>query len=93
VTFMGYPDLILHLLNFCAPAACVALLMPHVAPVLMKKRAGILVWWAQFAINFVVCTGVLLIGLVALGRDGKMLTYLALAVSCATSQWWMLRAR
>jgi hypothetical protein len=89
--FMGFIDLILHLLNFAAPAAFVALLMVLAVPFVMKKRSQVPVWWAQFAINFVVCLGALLIGLVVLGRDGKMLTYLALAVCCATSQWWMLR--
>ena len=91
--FMGFIDLILHLLNFAAPAAFVALLMVLVALVILKKRLKVPVWWAQLAINFVVCLGALLVGLVVLGRDGKMLTYLALAVCCATSQWWMLRAK
>ena len=88
---MGFIDLILHLLNFCAPAAFVALLMVFISPFLMRKRPKVPIWWAQFAINFVVCLSALLIGLVVLGRDGKMLTYLALAVCCASSQWWMLR--
>ena len=88
---MGFLDLILHLLNFIAPAVFVALLMVLASPLLMKKRVQVPVRIKQFAINFVVCMAALLIGLVALGRDGKMVTYLVLAVCCATSQWWMLR--
>ena len=90
---MGFIDLILHLLNFGAPAAFVALLMVFIPRFLMRKRPQVPVWWTQFAINFIVCLSALLIGLVVLGRDGKMLTYLALAVCCASSQWWMLRAK
>lgn len=90
---MGIIDLILHLLNFCAPAAFVALLMALVAPRLMKKRPKVPVWRGQLAINFIVCLGVLLMGLVVFGRDGKMATYGALVVACASSQWWMLRAK
>jgi hypothetical protein len=88
---MGLFDLILHLLNFAAPAAFVALLMVLVSPLLMKKVPKVPAFWTQFAINFIVCFGALLIGLVVFGRDGKMLTYVALAVCCASSQWWMLR--
>ena len=88
---MGFIDLILHLLNFLAPAAFVALLMVLVSPFLMEKVPKVPVFRTQFAINFVVCLGALLIGLILFGRDGKMFTYLALAVCCATSQWWMLR--
>jgi hypothetical protein len=33
---------------------------------------------------------VLVAGMVLLGRDGKMLTYLMLALSMALSQWWQL---
>ena len=48
-------------------------------------------WRAIAAINFVVSVVALLLGLVFFGRDGKMASYLAMAVLCATSQWWMLR--
>jgi hypothetical protein len=34
---------------------------------------------------------VLALGLVLLGQDGKMLTYLALVVTAATGQWFMRR--
>ena len=35
--------------------------------------------------------GVLAAGLVLWGRDGKMLTYAALVVACATCQWVLVR--
>ncbi len=90
---MGLIDLIFHLLNFCAPAAFVALLMALASPIFMKKRPQVTVWRGQLAINFIVSLVVLLIGLVVFGRDGKMATYGALVVACASSQWWMLRTK
>jgi hypothetical protein len=48
-------------------------------------------WRAQVAINFVVGCAVLVAGLIVLGRDGKMLTYAALVLGCATCQWVLVR--
>ena len=33
----------------------------------------------------------LVIGLLLLGRDGKMASYAAMSLACATSQWLMAR--
>ncbi len=38
------------------------------------------------AINFIVCCAVLVAGLVLTGRDGKMLTYLAMVLASAAVQ-------
>ncbi len=84
-------DLLLHLLNFAAPAACVALLMMLGSRIFIRKQPMAPRLWAQFAINFVVCLMALVVGLWFFGRDGKMASYAALVVCCTTSQWWMLR--
>ena len=84
-------DLLLHLLNFAAPAACVALLMTLVSRIFIRRQPLAPVFWAQCAINFIVSLFVLVAGLWFFGRDGKMASYAALVVCCATSQWWMLR--
>ena len=84
-----------HLLNFVAPAALMALLLV----VFSRLFAGFFgsekpfpqVWWVNLAINFIVGVTVMTAGLVLLGRDGKMLTYLALMLALAASQWWQLR--
>ncbi|MCX7255722.1 MAG: hypothetical protein NTZ64_03065 [Polaromonas sp.] len=86
--------LINHLLNFIAPAAFTALMLG----LLSRFFAGFFGaadaqpphWAQQVALNFAIGVGVLLAGLVLLGRDGKMLTYLLLMLSTATSQWWQL---
>ena len=86
--------LIDHLLNFAAPAVGVAVLLVLSSRLLsgffMSKMPLVLNWRTQIAINFVVGVVVLAAGLVLLGRDGKMLTYVALVIATATSQWWLL---
>ncbi|AVP58624.1 hypothetical protein [Pulveribacter suum] len=82
----------IHLLNLFAPALGVALLLVLASHVFMRKAAQGRGWLAPAAINFVVGSAVLAGGLALSGRDGRMLTYGALAVACATSQWLWLRA-
>lgn len=87
--------LTLHLINFLAPAALMALLVVlfarffggFFAPKGLLTAPGLAV---QMAVNFAVGVGVLAAGLVVLGRDAKMMTYLALILATATSQWWQL---
>ena len=83
-----------HLLNFVAPAALVAVLVGvfsrPFSGLFGSKRSFTHSWRAQLAINFVVGVMVLTAGLVLLGRDGKMLTYLVLVLAMAASQWWQL---
>jgi len=83
-----------HLLNFLAPAAVVACLLVVFSRLffgfLTSNRPVVHSWRAQAAINFIVGAGVLVAGLVLLGRDGKMLTYALLVLATATSQWWQL---
>ncbi len=88
---MDLPDLLNHLLNFVAPAFFVAVLVPLVARWFMKKTPTVISLWAQSAINFLLNVMVLALGLWFFGRDGKMATYSAMVLMCATSQWFMLR--
>jgi len=88
---MGALALLNHAINFLAPALWLALLVPLLARVFMKKRPVALTLSAQIAINFVIGCGVLIAGLLLFGRDGKMLTYLGLVVMAATTQWWLQR--
>ncbi len=88
---MGALALINHAINFLAPALWLALLVPLLARVFMKKRPVAHTLSSQVAINFVVGCGVLIAGLVLFGRDGKMLTYLGLVIMVASTQWWLQR--
>ena len=88
---MGVLDIIVHLLNFAAPALFIALLVVLLARIFIIKQAVALVWYAQTAINLVVCLILMLAGLWYFGRDGTIASYTAMVLGCATSQWWMLR--
>ena len=88
---MGTLDLSIHLLNFAAPAAFVAVLLLLSGRLLWSKRPSARMWWSHLAINFVVCLTASAIGLWFFGRDGMMATYGALVLGGATSQWAMQR--
>jgi hypothetical protein len=84
-------DLLLHLLNFVAPAAFVSFVTVALSRLGRKKQVPLLGLWPQLAINFAICLGMLLAGLWFFGRDGKMATYAALVVLSASCQWLMVR--
>lgn len=88
---MGPLALLNHAINFVAPAAWLALLMPLLSHFVMKKRVLSHTFRAQVAMNFVFCVAALLLGLALFGRDGKMLTYLAMVSASATSQWVLFK--
>lgn len=88
---MGPLDLLNHLLNFVAPALVLGATLAYLAPVFMKNRAVARTRTAQAAINFIVGMLALVAGLVFFGRDGKMLSYAALVLAVASSQWWAMR--
>jgi hypothetical protein len=90
---MGVLDALLHAINFMLPAIFVALFVTFIGRFLKQNKppfgqlAGRFI--ARAAINFVVCLTVLIIGLILTGRDGKMLTYLAMVIASATVQWFL----
>lgn len=83
---MGPLDALWHLLNFIAPAAWSALVVTAIGRFLKQKRPLALGFAGAAAINFIVCCAVLVIGLVLTGRDGKMLTYVAMVLASAAVQ-------
>lgn len=88
---MGPMAVLNHLLNFVAPALALALGVTLGARILMSKRPPALALPAQFTINLIVSALALALGLLLLGRDGKMASYAAMTLACATSQWLMAR--
>ena len=84
---MSALDLFNHLLNFVAPAFAVGFLTALLGRVAMRKSSKAPAWWLQGAVNFTVGAAVLAGGLVVFGRDGQMVTYAALVLACAASQW------
>lgn len=89
---MGPLDISLHLISFLAPALAVAGLVALAARVFMPSRAGLLAWWAQFALNSIAGGAVLGAGLWYFGVDGKMATYAVLVAAVAACQWLCSRS-
>lgn len=88
---MGPLDLLLHLANFAAPAAFLALLLALAAWVFAANRPPAPTLLIHAAINFVAGVGVLAAGLWFFGRDGKMATYAGLVAVAASVQWLLGR--
>jgi hypothetical protein len=88
---MGFLDAAYHVLNFAAPAAFVAFLVPYLSRFILSKRPASFSIRAQAAINFVACWVVLFTGLWLFGQDGKMATYLAMVLVSATVQWVLMK--
>ena len=84
-------DFAIHLANFVAPALGLAVLLAISGRIFGPKRPAAPTAWAQAAINFVAGVAVLAAGLVYFGRDGKLATYGALVLVCASVQWLMNR--
>lgn len=80
-------SLLLHLLNFVAPACAVAAWMALVSPISMGRFPQWRSWRRQFLVNSVIGVGVLLLGLLWFGNDGKVVTYAAMVLACASTQW------
>jgi hypothetical protein len=85
---MGPLDAIWHALNFFAPALGVAVLAAAAAKLLWRRElAGVA--WHRLALWGALAGAVVLVGgLVAFGRDGKIATYGALVVVTALALWW-----
>ncbi len=88
---MGPLDEILHLINFCAPALVVGMVLAVLSPWLMGKRPSAPGFIAQAAMNCVAGVLALGLGLWFFGNDGKMASYAAMVVVCAISQALALR--
>lgn len=88
---MGLFATLNHLLNFVAPALALAILMPIFARITGCGKASNRSFALQSGVNFAACLAVLITGLWLGGRDGKMLTYAAMVVVCASTQWAMRR--
>jgi flagellar biosynthesis protein FliR len=84
---MSFVDAVLHALNFCLPAVFMALLVTLSGRFFKKNRPLVGVFIHQFAINLIVTLGVLIVGVLLTGRDGKMYTYLAMITASGTVQW------
>lgn len=77
-----------HVLNFLLPAVAMALLVPTLARLVWWKSLASVGWWRQVRLAALANVVVLVLGLVALGRDGAMWTYIGLVLASALTVWW-----
>ena len=89
---MGHFELLIHLLNFAAPALAVAVLVASAARAAMARRPTGQSWWLSVAINSIAGWMVSAAGLWHFGADGKMATYAVLVLAVATTQWLLGRS-
>ncbi|EGI76821.1 hypothetical protein [Hylemonella gracilis] len=83
--------LLWHGLNFAAPAAVLALLLPLLGRLLLGRRAALLPWWGQMLAQWLMGLTVLAACFWQFGHDGQMASYAALVVGAGTLQWVLLR--
>jgi hypothetical protein len=88
---MSFIEIANHLLNFAAPALVVGLLTA-LAGRWVGRAARQQRWWLPVLFNSAAGLAALLAGLWFFGHDGKMASYGALVLACATSQWLTARA-
>ncbi|MGP1630283.1 MAG: hypothetical protein ACTS5V_10120 [Giesbergeria sp.] len=88
---MDFASAITHFFSFFLPALCLPLLLWPMARLAFGRPAGAARWWVQWLVQAAVCAAVLVVGLWVFGRDGKMLTYAALVLACASIQWVLVR--
>jgi len=84
---MGVIELLIHLINFTLPALVVGLALPLLTRLTARGRQVGQAWWRQASVNALAGVLVLVAGLWLWGQDGKLLTYVAMVLVCATSQW------
>ena len=80
-----------HFMNLLLPAFWLASLMVLVHRLLFRRQAIAMRWQRQWLWLFASGAAVLLAGLLLQQRDGKMLTYTALALVVGAVQTWLLR--
>ena len=85
---MNWDDVFWHVMNFALPAWVLALGITAWGSFQFRRQAQI-GWFWRWLLNALAGICVLVTGLVLTGHDGKMATYGALIMVCATVEWLM----
>lgn len=90
---MNLFDLVWHVLNFAAPALFMGAISSAAAKLLWRKPLR--GWtWIQLCVRVAVTSLIVSVaGLAITGRDGKMITYAGMVLTCAACLWWSTRRR
>ena len=84
---MPFTYLLDSLLNFIAPALFLAPVLALAGRWMLRRDPAVPGFWLQSLINAAAGVAVLAIGLAYFGRDGRMASYAALVLVCASVQW------
>lgn len=82
---------LVYLLNFLAPAAAVGACMAVAEFFLRRKMISVRALWTAAGVYFLTACGVLVLGLVVWGRDGKVITYAMLVLVMSAVATWRTR--
>ncbi len=85
---MNPVDAFWHIANFFAPALGVGYLAAGMTKLLWRHELAGVGWLRLGVWPSAAMAAVSLLGLVVFEHDGKMLTYGAMALACATALWW-----
>jgi hypothetical protein len=85
---MGPLDALWHLGNLFVPALALAALAAALAKLLWRRDLAGVGWRPLAMAAALTNAAVVLAGLVAFGRDGRMATYAAMVAGCALTLWW-----
>jgi hypothetical protein len=85
---MGLLDVVWHLLGLFLPALSTGAIVAAGAKWLWRRELKHIPWWRLAAWPSATGSAALWAGLVILGRDGRMLSYLAMVAACALGLWW-----
>ena len=88
---MPASDILIHVLNFIAPALWLACLLTLAARWMARGSSALLPWPLVWLAVVAVGVATLLAGLWLTGRDGKMVTYIGLVLACGSTQWLLSR--
>jgi hypothetical protein len=85
---MGPLDAFWHVSNLFLPALGLGALAAALAKLIWRRELASVAYKRLAGPACAACATVVLIGLVAFGRDGKMATYAAMVGACAFTLWW-----
>ena len=88
---MPASDILTQILNFIAPAFWMACFLVLASGVLPQGHGASWPWPLAWLALLMIGIATLLLGLWLTGRDGKMVTYVALVLTCGTVQWLLVR--
>jgi hypothetical protein len=85
---MGPLDAFWHVSNLFVTALGLGALAAALAKLIWRRELAPVAYKRLAGPACAACAAVVLVGLVAFGRDGKMATYAAMVAACAFTLWW-----